>query len=58
MTFYRTRRMKKRWPAAGFMTYLDVPLSDLRSQFGIRLPQVIRSENEENNNSGAAVRNV
>jgi hypothetical protein len=58
MTFYRTRRMKKRWPADGFLAYLDVPLSDLRSQFGIRLPNAIQSEKEETHNSGAAVRNV
>ena len=58
MTFYRTRRMTKRWPAYEFTEYLDIPLSDLRLQFGIRLPNLIQSDRDDVHSTGAAVRNV
>ena len=34
--FWRTRKMHKRWPWTGWERYLDVPLADIRHEFGIR----------------------
>lgn len=35
--FFRARRMPRRWPWAEADRYLDVPLCEIRSEFGIRL---------------------
>jgi hypothetical protein len=34
---WRALRMPKRWPWSGFEGYLDVPLRELRREFGIRV---------------------
>ncbi len=36
-SFFRARRMPRRWPWAGVDRYLDVPLLEIRSEYGIRL---------------------
>ncbi len=36
-TIYAARHMKRRWPHAGYEAYLDIPLRDLRRDFGIQL---------------------
>ena len=56
-TLFRSFRMARKWPAEGYSEYLDVPLSELRSLFGVRLPR--RSETSQPQGStGAAVRHV
>jgi hypothetical protein len=37
-TLWRCWRQTQRWPWAGFDVLLDRPLSDLRAEYGIRLP--------------------
>jgi len=36
-SFFRARRMTCRWPWAGADRYLDTPLFEIRSEYGIRL---------------------
>jgi hypothetical protein len=35
--FWRARRMSKRWPFADYSRYLDVPLDQIRREYGIAL---------------------
>ncbi len=35
--WWRTRKMTRRWPWTGWERYLDVPLADIRREYGIRL---------------------
>ena len=38
---YRSMKMNKAWPWDDYPTYLDVPLRDIRDEFGIR-PLIVR----------------
>jgi hypothetical protein len=37
IVLWRCTRMRKRWPWSEFSVYLDVPLTEIRSEFGIRV---------------------
>ncbi len=37
IVLWRCTRMKKRWPWDAFEPYLDVPLRDIREEYGIRV---------------------
>lgn len=39
LTIWRCLRMSKRWPWDDFDNYLDMPLSQLRQELGIRVPR-------------------
>ena len=36
--FLKAMRMKKKWPHFNYQKYLDIPLKDIREEFGIELP--------------------
>ena len=55
VTLLRVLRMKRRWPAEDYGTYLDQRLCDLRDNFGIRLPNPLLTDQP---GAGAALRNV
>ena len=37
LVFWRCFRMPRRWPWSEFDTYLDVPLAEIRREYGIRI---------------------
>ena len=55
LVFWRCLRMRKRWPWPDFDRYLDVPLREIRSEYGIQL--VFRPQQEwERRGSGRIAR--
>lgn len=38
-TALRARRMRRRWPWTNYDRYLDVPLAEIRSEYGIQVPR-------------------
>ena len=56
-TLFRSFRMSSKWPADKYADYLDVPLSELRHQFNIRLPKRQWGTQSEGS-AGAALRHI
>lgn len=51
---HRALRMRRRWPADEFASFLDESLCDIRGEFGIRLPE---RPSMVSSRGGAALRN-
>lgn len=57
-TLWRSLRLKRCWPAKDYELFLDVPLVELRQQFGIHLPSSKCVSNGRSPRAGAALRRV